>query len=162
MINKCVRCGETFAMNCMLPLAEITETGKVIFPNETKEQSVQVPVMLCLKCMAFVKEGWINVYKIPNQDKLQLVEICDKKDSPFGLKFFEERYKIGELTKDIEESLKKEEKTRKEVKKQKLKNSPLRIAIIVEEQMKAFDKSKKELKEKPSQKSTKTKEKKNE
>jgi len=144
--KECCRCKEESLMQVMLPISEVTETGKVIFPNETKEMSVQIPVPLCFKCMQFAQEGFINVIKVPNSDKFKLTQICDDNGN-WSLEFFEDRYNKGELKKDIEESLQKEKLTRKQVKKQKLR-SALKIGIIVDEVMDNFEKFKKEVKKK--------------
>ena len=143
-MKPCARCNEKEAINVMLPLAELDESGRVLYPNETKDQSIQVPVSLCFKCLSFAHEGWINVCKNPSKEGLILLEIGDK-ESEFGLTFFENRYRQGELTKDIEESLLRENKTRRDIKKQKMKNAPLRIAIIVEEVFNEFLKGQQEV-----------------
>lgn len=82
--------------------------------------------------------------KLCSQEK----DNAENTKSEFGIKFFEERYKLGELTKDIEESLHGE--TRSQIKKQKMKNTPLRIAVIVEEAINLQEKFNKELKSKES------------
>ncbi len=143
----CCRCKEESLMQVMLPVAEVTETGKVVFSKETEQQSVQIPVPLCFKCMQFASEGWINLMKVPNKEKYQLIECCDR-NSDFSLRKIEEKYKNGELKKDIEETLEKLGKTREEIKKQKMKDTPLRISIIVDEVMNNYEKFKKEVKAK--------------
>lgn len=142
-MEKCLRCKEKESINVMMPFGEITENGRVIYPNETEEQSLQVPVPLCFKCMAFAREGWINLIKKPNSKEFFLIEINDNK-SGMGLKFFEERYKLGELEKDIKESLRECNKNKKQIKNQRMKNTPLRIAIIVYEIMEVYNKKTKE------------------
>ena len=139
--KQCIRCNEEALMQVMLPIAELSETGRVIFPNETENMSVQIPVSLCFKCMQFAEQGFINVVKIPNSDKLELIQLCDK-DGSYSLEFFEERYNQGEIKKDIEESLQKVKLTREQVKKQKLR-SPLKICILVDEIMDSYTKFKK-------------------
>ena len=143
MINKCSRCDEESLVQVMLPIAELTENGKIIYPNETKDSSVQIPISLCFKCMQFAHEGFIDVIKIPNSDKFKLVQICDE-NGDWNLEWFEDRYNIGELKKDIEDTLAKEGLTRKKVKKQKLR-SALKIGIIVDEVMDNFEKFKKHI-----------------
>lgn len=134
--EKCPRCQEEgLIVDVMLPLSEITETGQIIYPNETKDMSIQVPVKLCLRCMFLASEGFIGVCKIPNKNELKLFQISDG-IGQFSLEFFEKEYKEGRLTNLIDEQLKELKLTRNQVKKQKKKKTPLRIAIIVEESYK--------------------------
>lgn len=138
---KCCRCKEESIMKVMLPLAIISEIGRIVYPYETKDSSVQLPVDLCFKCMQFAEKEFINLVKLPNGE-YNLTQICDEEGS-WSVDFFEDRYYKGELKKDIEESLQKEKITRKEVKKQK-RRSPLKVAIIIDEILDSFEKFKKD------------------
>lgn len=131
---SCQRCSINESFIVMLPLAKLTESGQVVYPNETDEMSITVSVNLCFKCMVLANEGWI--FPCNDNGETVLNEIAGEIDGVhYNIRFFEERYRSGELTKDINESCKKLNTTRTKVKGQKLKNAPLRIAVFVEEIM---------------------------
>lgn len=61
--NKCAYpgCKNKELMNIMLPIGQMTESGKISFPNESKSQSVQSACPLCDYHLIFAEKGIINL-----------------------------------------------------------------------------------------------------
>jgi len=57
-------------MTVMLPIGKITETGKIVYPQDTKEQSIQTGVPLCWYHFCLAEKGIIQVVEENNQMKL--------------------------------------------------------------------------------------------
>jgi len=64
--NKCYYpgCKSKIINPIMMPVAKITESGQLFFPNESKTESLQAPCSLCEYHMIFAEKGIINLVEI--------------------------------------------------------------------------------------------------
>lgn len=74
-------CKKKQFMTVMLPIGKVTERGQIVFPEETKEQSVQVGVPLCDYHFILAQHGILTVIEQEGKTMLSAplnaIEICE-------------------------------------------------------------------------------------
>lgn len=124
-------CSQKSAMTCSVPMAAITESGQLIYPEETRDSSVGLGIPLCGYHMHFAFRGLVAATKDTvfapslkikiNGEEGLMEDLSDEELKKLVAKFKKDKTPDGKFWKDVVESVLEGRKFLKLAREEKLK-----------------------------------------